>query len=174
MASDEGMTQSLQRSQPFRRVNLQDLLHKIYKLVNLNLVLVGVLKRKWNEAVIFRLLSDLSLIHQMLLVLVPVQLASIVGLKQLSEIIVMVIVDWLLYFVLHVGWYHCNYELVESLEYVALLWQVETEEPISVLTCQDHLLRGTATKLQNLEKLIIVVLAWENWNLDKHFDCCAS
>lgn len=84
------------------------------------------------------------------------------------------VVDRLLHFVLHVRRHHGNHELIESLEYIALLRQVKAKEPISVLTCQDHLLRGAATKLENLEKLVVVVLAWENRNLDKHFDGCAS
>lgn len=75
------------------------------------------------------------------------QLASIVRLKQLSEIVELMIIYWLFHLILHIWRHHRHNKLIECLKYVALLRQIKAKESISILTRQDHLLRWTATEL---------------------------
>lgn len=47
---------------------------------------------------------------------------------------------------------------------------VEEEELVSVDRVEDHFLRGKTAELHDLEKLVVVVLSWEDWCLDEELD----
>lgn len=122
-SSDERMTQSLQWSKPFSLVNLQNLLDEVNELKDLNLIFIFVLKIEiWrDEAVVLVIFGHFSLLSHVLFTLLFPKLRDKVLLEKLQEVVVLVIIHWLLYFVLHVWRHHRPNEIVECLEHVSLL-----------------------------------------------------
>jgi hypothetical protein len=169
-SGDKRMAQSLQRCEPLGLVNLEDLLDKVDELKDLDLLLVLVLKVEGDEAVVLVILGELPLLNHVLLALLFAELGDVVVLKELREVVVLVIVHRLFDFVLHVWGHHGPHEVVEGLEYISLLLQIVVKEPLTVLAVKDHVLVRLAAELQDLQQLVVVVLAREDRDLDEHFD----
>lgn len=172
-SSDEWMTQRLQWRQPLPRIDLQYLLHEVYELVDLEPISTTVFKVEGDE-VTLTLRSSCPLLCLMKIMLLLLELGHVVRFKKLREVVVLVVVHRLLDSALEFRRHHRDDELIESLEHVVLLLWIEEEEAIAVLRVLYHLQGGLAAEFEYLEQLIIVVLAWEDRNLDEELDGCAG
>jgi hypothetical protein len=152
------MTQSLERSQALAWVDLQDLLDKVDELKDLS--------------------SQVNVVHEssirVRIIKLLLQLQDVPLLKQLSEVQEGMVPERDFDGVVLVFGYLCHQKLLEVLEIITLLFVVEKEEFVSVDRVENHLLRWQSAELHDLEKLIVVVLAWEDRRLDEELDGCAA
>ena len=123
---------------------------------------------------VLRICGHLTLLHQVSLRFVSLQLGEVVRLEQRSKVVIRVVVYRLFNFVLHSWRHHGNNEVIKCFEDVSLFLRIKIEEAIAVLTIQNHLLTRTAAEFQYFQQLVVIVLAREYRYFNEHFDGCAG
>ena len=85
-----------------------------------------------------------------------------------------VVVGWNFNGVMVLRRHVCHQEVRERFQHVSLLQRVPNEQAVSVYRVVDHVVGRKATELDDLEHLVVVILPWENRQLDKQLNGCAA